>query len=378
MRFIPATVDTLNLSLTNANDAFISFLPDSITSLNLAWLLALSDSILPKLPPFLVTLSLQGCIQLNRLFLDMMPVTLENLDLQECQGLGDNSFAAFRMTNLRTLNLSQCIRLTDAGLGALPSTLTSLTIEMCPRVGDPTLQALPNGLLELHAAECERISDTGLKALPRGLQLLDISHCSLITDMGIRYLPPDLKTLNLRGCASVTERGIEDLPPYLRDLDISSYQLVSRRWCGVRISNSDLSYLPESLTALNISGCPGITGMGLRHLRCDLRTLVANDISFLDVYFQLLPKSLTNLEISNCELTLSGLEHLSVVANIEVLKLLGGSIKLFEVPSLRIFPRLREIHVPTSGAADLSMLQKFPKHIDIYHQGIKLGRDSMN
>eukprot|EP01027_Heterolobosea_sp_BB2_P021068 GEZU01030145.1.p1 GENE.GEZU01030145.1~~GEZU01030145.1.p1 ORF type:complete len:273 (-),score=51.56 GEZU01030145.1:18-836(-) len=99
-----------------------------------------------------------------------------------------------------TVDLSWCVRITDASLHAL-----------CDHIS-------PNTLRHLSLAQCENITDEGLRALPRfkNLETLNLFGCRRITDSGLRHLRglTKLKIISLALCDSITDEGLE----HLRDM----------------------------------------------------------------------------------------------------------------------------------------------------------------
>ncbi len=101
------------------------------------------------------------------------------------------------LTQLQTLNLADCRRITDAGLAHL-SGLTQLR--------------------ELDLSWLDKITDAGLahlKGLTK-LRELSLSHCYNITDAGLVHLKglSQLRELNLSDCDNITDAGLAHLQTY--------------------------------------------------------------------------------------------------------------------------------------------------------------------
>ena len=83
------------------------------------------------------------------------------------------------------------------------------------RVTDAMLRDITTtftGLKSLYLSMCDRITDAGLAHLARltGLTSLDLSYCSHITDAGLAHLArlTGLTSLDLTGCKRITDAGL--------------------------------------------------------------------------------------------------------------------------------------------------------------------------
>jgi hypothetical protein len=122
------------------------------------------------------------------------------------------------LTNLTSLNLTLCRRITDAGLaylGALGKSLTSLNLSDCQLItnaGLAHLRALGKSLTSLKLSNCHEITDAGLAYLSKlpNLTNLNLKFCREITDSGLAHLHKltNLTTLNLMYCLKITQRGL--------------------------------------------------------------------------------------------------------------------------------------------------------------------------
>jgi len=152
---------------------------------------------------------------------------------------------------LQTLNLSQCGKITDAGMQDVAAIAE--------------LKELMLGTAENPGA---RITDAGLEPLTRlrRLELLDLSQCGRITDEGLKHVAriPALKELHLDGGLEpgprVGDAGLEALAslPRLTELTLA----------GSTITDAGLPALRDmpSLEILDLSGT-AITDAGLAHLK---------------------------------------------------------------------------------------------------------------
>lgn len=105
-------------------------------------------------------------------------------------------FPISRLSNLRSLNLSVCSKVTDRSVAevlAFPG-LRSLDLSMCSSLTDRAVIAIAahNPLLErVSLAQCRGVTDRGVSALLSGcrrLVHLDLSNCSLLTDSTLHSL----------------------------------------------------------------------------------------------------------------------------------------------------------------------------------------------
>ncbi|KAL2609041.1 hypothetical protein R1flu_027614 [Riccia fluitans] len=150
----------------------------------------------------LKSLSITNCIGVGSVCLEMVGRScpaLEELDLTGLTGVSDRGLKALLEQGvgmqLRKLNLSGCVKVTDIGVYAVARQckrkLRSLILEGCTRVTD--------GSLKLLATECQGIED------------LDVSKCS-VTDEGVEAMVSEngkaLKSLSLAGCKLITDRSV--------------------------------------------------------------------------------------------------------------------------------------------------------------------------
>ena len=156
------------------------------------------------------------------------------------------------------------------------------------------------------------------------LHSLDVSGCDLY-NVDFKIMPP-LKNLNLGHC-SITQSHIENIPPSVEELWLNGCELDKKELERLsRLSNlkilylngnyvldDDLKYIPPSVEELILSCCQ-ITNDGISSLqRLHLRKLLidgCNQITDIGLYY-LKNHSLTELDISSCNIDGHGLKHLS-------------------------------------------------------------------
>eukprot|EP00252_Welwitschia_mirabilis_P020829 TRINITY_DN5194_c0_g2_i1.p1 TRINITY_DN5194_c0_g2~~TRINITY_DN5194_c0_g2_i1.p1 ORF type:complete len:488 (-),score=55.43 TRINITY_DN5194_c0_g2_i1:65-1528(-) len=171
---------------------------------------------------------------------------LQHLDLRGCRAIGDDSMKAVlsltkletlllngsdisdmglsafgnSCTQLVTLSLRSCIRITDKGITALfdschlVTTLENLDLSYIPNISDKSILHLARrgmNIVELRLRECPNIGDTSVMALASmhfqdrrygsTLKLLDIFNCPHITKLGMSWFRkpyfPSLRWLGL-------------------------------------------------------------------------------------------------------------------------------------------------------------------------------------
>ncbi|KAH8863989.1 F-box/LRR-repeat protein 16 [Schistosoma japonicum] len=138
-------------------------------------------------------------------------------------------FSAKQRTNMHTMELIQCMDVTNQGIMTLAYTLNNLQI--------------------LSLSGCSKLTDDGLDVICENLKCLlslNLSWCSKITDSGLECIACDLillKKLLLDRCTELTDLGIS----YLATM--SSLQHLSVRWC-VNLSDGSIPHL-LSTTGLN-------------------------------------------------------------------------------------------------------------------------------
>lgn len=169
---------------------------------------------------------------------------LEHLGLQDCQRLTDEALrhAARGLPVLRSVNLSFCVAVTDAGLrhlARLPC-LEDVNLRACDGVSDAGVSVLAEGgrLRALDVSFCDKVGDEALSDALGGLRSLSLSACRL-SDEGLERVArlSHLETLNIGQCARVTDRGLRALAGGL-----------------------------HQLRAIDLYGCTGITPLGLDHV----------------------------------------------------------------------------------------------------------------
>ncbi len=244
------------------------------------------------------------------------------LDLSGLPNLSDSDLKTIldqaSSTRITSINLSNCKKITDAGLEHLSklTSLSSLNLDGCENITDAGLAHLSKltSLNSLDLSECHIITNAGLSHLSKltSLNSLDLSECHIITNAGLSHLSKLtlLSSLNLSRCNKITGAGLEHLSKLtlLSSLNLS--------FC-YNITDAGLAHLATltSLSTLSLIAA-NITDAGLAHLS-KLTSLSSLDLSLQDItdvgiaHLTTLT-SLSSLDLSDNEnITDAGLEHLS-------------------------------------------------------------------
>ena len=129
-----------------------------------------------------------------------MSSNLTNLVLSGCVNLTDLSMVTIgKLTYLKSLDVSKCIRLTDQGFSYFSQGKTKdlkcLNISACEHITDKSLKIISetfgSTLNSVLASDLILISDCGIEQLTRSsifLKFLDLSFCPKLTPLCLTYL----------------------------------------------------------------------------------------------------------------------------------------------------------------------------------------------
>lgn len=190
--------------------------------------------------------------------------SLESLSLQDCQKLSDESlrYISQGLRNLKRINLSFCVSITDTGLKSLAKVAS---------------------LEEINLRSCDNVSDIGIGFLAeehQRLAKLDVSFCSNVTDASLRHmagsgLAASLHSLALTTCA-ITDDGLIKLAKKLSKLrELQTGQCVN-------ISDLSLEAIGQNmkeLTLIDLYGCLRLSEAALKKLRTQLPKLTKLNLS---------------------------------------------------------------------------------------------------
>lgn len=193
-------------------------------------------------------------------------LALEYLGLQDCQRLSDEALkhVSVGLTELKSINLSFCVSITDSGLkhlAKMPS-LAELNLRSCDNVSDVGMAYLAEGssrISSLDVSFCDKIGDQALVHISQGLfnlKSLSLSACQ-VSDEGICKIAKtlhDLETLNIGQCSKITDKGLHTIADSMKHL-----KCIDLYGC-TRITTSGLERIMKlpQLSSLNL---------GLWHVR---------------------------------------------------------------------------------------------------------------
>ena len=247
--------------------------------------------------PTLTCLNLSLCKQISDRSLDLIKeylINLEVLELGGCTSITNTGLLliAFGLKKLKTLNLRSCRHVSDLGIGhlaglspqAVPGTieLEHLGLQDCQKLTDQALKHVSIGLVNLKTLNlsfCVSVTDAGIKFLSKmpNLQELNLRSCDNITDTSLRYLSEGgsrLTSLDVSFCVKIGDHGLYYLAQGL-------FGLRSLSICACSISDDGIIRLVKSLheiTTLNIGQCIKITDKGLSAIRKNLKSLCSIDL----------------------------------------------------------------------------------------------------
>ncbi|KAJ8382052.1 hypothetical protein SKAU_G00028300 [Synaphobranchus kaupii] len=200
---------------------------------------------------------------------------LKHISAADCRGLTDNGMKSIgSLKNLISLNIADCVRVTDLGLRCLaegPSgpRIYELNLSNCTRISDVSLMRIAQrctSLTHLSLCSCDQLTDTGIEWLGAVSSLisLDLRGTSM-QDQGLTALGSNssLKKLNVSECLWITDIGIEKLCKQVRGLehmDVSHCLYLSDQ------SIKALSYHCRTLRSLRMAGCPKMTDVSVQCL----------------------------------------------------------------------------------------------------------------
>lgn len=149
---------------------------------------------------------------------------LRTVDISHCEKISDAGVAALTACKrLKCLNVLGCSRLTDRGVSAFcrgSPQLLLLNLSQCFQITDTTLFAIGKSCAKLQSlllTRCHRISDKGLVAVGKGcprLQTLYVNGCFQVTELGLAEVAQNCRNLlylNVTGCENITDEGLHTL-----------------------------------------------------------------------------------------------------------------------------------------------------------------------
>ena len=113
---------------------------------------------------------------------------------------------------------------------------------------------------EEDVAGCSRVLGKVLMRNPR-LQFVSLRKVLFVRDLALSWLPPTVTHLDLGGCRGLTDGGVRRLTancPRLASLSLSNTALTDRSLLTLSVSRAR-----DSLRELRINGCSNITDTGI-------------------------------------------------------------------------------------------------------------------
>ena len=196
------------------------------------------------------------------------------LRLEFAKDIGDDELAL--ISGLERLHLNACQSVSAAGLAALAArnpALVELSLYWQPALDDAALGAFASacpGLRSLSISGCGRVTDAGARALAASacvaqLEALDLTRCAAVGDAGLRALcaaaaGARLARLNLYAAAKFRDGTYRKLGEALRGL--VALDLTGARELGSASLGAIARGSGRTLAELNLTWCVGIDAAG--------------------------------------------------------------------------------------------------------------------
>ncbi|KAF8940505.1 SCF ubiquitin ligase complex subunit [Haplosporangium gracile] len=177
------------------------------------------------------------------------------------------SLISHRFDQLRVLNLTSCVLITDETLARIipaASRLRNLTLTKCDRitdVGASVIKLLGKHLHYLHLGHCSKLTDRTITTLAQHctrIRYLDLACCSKLTDAAVFAMAqlPKLRRIGLVKCSNITDHGIYAM--LVSQIVPQTLERVHLSYC-VHLSDTAVSALVSQcskLTHLSVTGVP--------------------------------------------------------------------------------------------------------------------------
>jgi hypothetical protein len=248
LSYLPPFLQTLNLEKNYLiRDDGMKNLPESLESLHLPENTCITSRSIPGIPRSVCSLSLRTSDEISEGLASELPA-LTYLRLCGSNRLPGPSIRALPPT------LTKLEWKLKGGIGPfeaplLPTNL--LELETCIPVDvNETLACLPQGLLRLVVIQCGAVSDEGIKALPSSLTSLEFTSHRTIPASVIPHLPPKLQVLVLPKIDQWDPDQLITLPSSLHTLKLPM---------NAKFTNFWLACLPQTLYSFSCCWNPELT-----------------------------------------------------------------------------------------------------------------------
>lgn len=265
-----------------------------LSSLDLSMCLSVTDSGLQHVGEMasLKKLSLVSCEELTGLSIQHLAVgrfSLCSLDLSYCNHIDDDAISNISrgsgLVTLTTLNITAC-PITDVGVSLLAQKLTdlrTLNISECDLVtkdGIAVVASHLHNLRVIHMRYCMGLTNIALKHLSRisSLEVVVLKSCSKIRSKAMAFIAPGKTPSNIveldvsfTAVNDVGARYIAQGMQKLRVLNLS----------GCMVGDKGIARIARSLSSLctlKIARCQEISDNGIKAIACNLKKLKAIDI----------------------------------------------------------------------------------------------------
>lgn len=238
-------------------------------------------------------LKLAHCTELNNTAMEYLSTgqaqhTLQQLDVSGCYRLTDQGIAQLlRMTSLNSLNIAQCVNVTDRLIvywskllqltskhtdNTTVASLKELDLSSCTITdkGLTTLPAIQYKLHKLLLTNCTTITDKSIDAITQcfiDIQYLSLKNCSFITDISVNAIAQQysykLTYLNLNQCELITDYSILQISIHCQQLE---YLLLEG--CK-QLTDNAIQHIAKTLSklnTLNISQCTQLTSQCIQYI----------------------------------------------------------------------------------------------------------------
>ncbi|XP_077146121.1 F-box/LRR-repeat protein 17 isoform X1 [Ranitomeya variabilis] len=192
---------------------------------------------------------------------------------------------ASRFWNITELNISDCLNVTDAGVGMLAarcSGLVKYTAYRCKQLSDSSLISMAThcaALQKVHVGNQDRLTDEAIKELGsrcRDLRDIHFGQCYKISDEGMVLIAkgcPKLKKIYMQENKLVTDKSVEAFADHCAELEYVGFMGCSVTSRGVirltnlkNLSSLDLRHIDElgNETVMEIvKKCRNLTSLNL-------------------------------------------------------------------------------------------------------------------